>query len=123
MFFKNGSGIYLDIILHHFISHLHQDSPTFSKGPVWSFGGAWTGGCHSCVSSYGAHSCNVLIHRPNLDAARDDFMSTGFVPSQISWPLVVNVTHVAGEDFKPSVICPPQDPDAKSAPRLGFSNH
>ena len=79
--------------------------------------GGWTGGCQSCVSSYGASSCNVLLS-PQLDAARDDLMSTGFVPSQISWPLVVNVTHVAGDDFRPSAICPPQDPDAKSAPRL-----
>ncbi len=68
--------------------------------------------------------CNVLVS-PKFDAARDDLMSTGFVPSEISWPLVVNVTHIAGEDFRPSAICPPEDPDAKSVSCLSFdqSNH
>lgn len=82
--------------------------------------GAWSGRCNSCVSTYGANSCNVLVS-PKFDAARDDLMSTGFVPSEISWPLVVNVTHIAGEDFRPSTICPPEDPDAKSASCLLWS--
>lgn len=52
---------------------------------------------------------------PNFDAARDDLMSTGFIPSQVSWPLVINVTHISGTDFDPSTICPPQDAAQQAA--------
>lgn len=112
-----GAGLLASYAMGHHSGHYGHYWHGYSQADMYKMqcaSGAWTGGCQSCVSSYGAPSCNVLLS-PQLDVARDDLMSTGFVPSQISWPLVVNVTHVAGDDFRPSAICPPQDPDAKSA--------
>ena len=54
---------------------------------------------------------------PNFDAARDDLMATGFLPTQVSWPLVINITSVTGADFDPQAICPPQDPEKRAAAR------
>ncbi|CAE7308289.1 slc44a5 [Symbiodinium natans] len=68
--------------------------------------GPWSGSCSSCVSLYGGSSCNVMMS-PKIDATRDDLMSTGFAPSEVTWPLTVNITHVSGSDFNPSVVCPP----------------
>lgn len=108
-----GAGLLAGYALGHHHHHWNGYSQADMFG-MQCISGAWSGRCNSCVSTYGANSCNVLVS-PKFDAARDDLMSTGFVPSEISWPLVVNVTHIAGEDFRPSTICPPEDPDAKSA--------
>ncbi|OLQ01474.1 6-phosphogluconate dehydrogenase, decarboxylating [Symbiodinium microadriaticum] len=67
--------------------------------------GSWSGNCNSCVSQYGANRCDVSIS-PNFDATRDDLMSTGFIPTQVSWPLTVTVTSVSGIDFNPASVCP-----------------
>lgn len=67
--------------------------------------GSWSGNCNSCVSQYGANRCDVSIS-PNFDATRDDLMSTGFIPTQVSWPLSVTVTSVSGIDFNPASVCP-----------------
>ncbi|CAE7551299.1 GND [Symbiodinium sp. CCMP2456] len=67
--------------------------------------GSWSGNCNSCVSQYGANRCDVSIS-PNFDATRDDLMSTGFIPTQVSWPLTVTVTSVSGVDFQIPSVCP-----------------
>lgn len=77
--------------------------------------GHWQGTCSSCVSQYGANSCNAML-QPHFNAARDDLMNTGFIPSQVMFPLHVRVTHVAGPEFNPMLICNPPAPGMASPP-------
>jgi hypothetical protein len=81
--------------------------------------GSWQGTCGTCMNQYGANNCNAML-APKFNAARDDLMSTGFTPAQVQWPLQVRVTHVAGPEFNPMLICTPPAPGM--APRLVMSS-
>mmetsp|Transcript_120006 Transcript_120006/g.299333 ORF Transcript_120006/g.299333 Transcript_120006/m.299333 type:complete len:516 (-) Transcript_120006:334-1881(-) len=43
------------------------------------------------------------------DLARDDLMTSGFVPSNITGPLRLIITDVLGADFTPERLCPPSN--------------
>lgn len=82
--------------------------------------GSWQGLCSTCVTLHGARNCNIEIS-PKIDATRDDLLDTGFVPSQVSWPIQVNITKIIGVDFAPSVVCPnASDPQWTSAQKQLF---
>ena len=71
---------------------------------IYVVAGSWQGTCGTCMNQYGANNCNAML-APKFNAARDDLMSTGFTPAQVQWPLQVRVTHVAGPEFNPMLIC------------------
>lgn len=66
---------------------------------------SWTGLCSTCVTVHGAQNCNIEMS-PRIDATRDDLLSTGFIPSSLTWPVIVNITKISGVDFDPSKVCP-----------------
>ena len=57
--------------------------------------------------------------QPHFNAARDDLMNTGFIPSQVMFPLHVRVTHVAGPEFNPMLICNPPAPGMVTSQQEG----
>jgi hypothetical protein len=53
------------------------------------------------------------------DLRREDIMSTGFIPANYTYPLLLTVTAVQGNDYNQSKICPPPRPLSSWKPPQG----
>merc|ERR1711865_413134 len=60
------------------------------------------GYCSDCYSLYS--QCERTLP---LDAARDDLMSSGFIPADYVSPIELEISQIVGPEFAQSVICPP----------------
>ncbi|CAE7205571.1 GND [Symbiodinium sp. CCMP2592] len=115
-----GAGILAGLATSHLLHHYGgSNSGGYTHAQMMQQDctyGSWSGTCNSCYSQYGANRCALSIS-PNFDATRDDLMSTGFIPTQVSWPLTVTVTSVSGIDFNPASVCP-LTPDSAGNPSM-----
>ncbi|CAL1139315.1 unnamed protein product [Cladocopium goreaui] len=104
------AGIAANKLMHHWGGYSQEQ---LMNAPCSR--GSWQGTCGTCMNQYGANNCNAML-APKFNAARDDLMSTGFTPAQVQWPLQVRVTHVAGPEFNPMLICTPPAPGMAHPP-------
>jgi len=67
--------------------------------------------CEECRSKHSpASDCRGSFTLTlKADLARDDLMTSGFVPSNVTGPLRLIITEVLGEDFTPEKLCPPSN--------------
>lgn len=62
--------------------------------------------CNDCPSQHGSNRCFIEF-APPTPFARDDVMTTGFIPADFVGPVTINFTAIVGQDFLPSKVCPP----------------
>lgn len=74
-------------------------------GSTCSFGSYFEGDCGECTSSvWDDHKCSVSF-APAEDMNLDMIMTAGFIPTDITWPLLVRITRVDGDDYASSRLC------------------
>jgi len=75
-------------------------------GQCTSLAGQHYASCEECRSAHPGSQCTSSFGLP-VSAARDDLMSTGFVPADLTGPLRLRLSQIQGAAFRPEVICPP----------------
>eukprot|EP00928_Gymnodinium_smaydae_P027800 TRINITY_DN21381_c0_g1_i1.p1 TRINITY_DN21381_c0_g1~~TRINITY_DN21381_c0_g1_i1.p1 ORF type:complete len:663 (-),score=97.44 TRINITY_DN21381_c0_g1_i1:148-2091(-) len=92
-------------LLGHMMSEAYPHHSWSGFGDSCS-AGSWQGKCGDCSQRFGQEQC-YINYAPPVGFARDDLMSSGFVPADHVGPILVNFTRLVGADLAPSRICPP----------------